>query len=130
MAIELEPIGFVRSTRVEVGDDDWDRYEAGIELAPGCGVEALTGIEEFSHLEVLFVFDRVPPDRIERGACHPRENRAWPRVGIFAQRRSARPNRLGATIVEFVARAGRMLEVRGLDALDGTPVVDIKPVLA
>jgi tRNA (Thr-GGU) A37 N-methylase len=54
----------------------------------------------------------------------------WPRVGIFAQRGKGRPNRLGATIVEVVSREGRVLTVAGLDAIDGTPVLDIKPVLA
>jgi len=71
----------------------------------------------------------VPLSAVERGTRHPRGNPAWPRVGIFAQRGSARPNRLGATIVEIVQRSGRSLTVRGLDAIDGTPVLDIKPVM-
>ena len=65
---------------------------------------------------------------IVTGARHPRGNTSWPRVGIFAQRGKARPNRLGATIVQIEGREGRTLRVRGLDAVDGTPVVDIKPV--
>ena len=128
MAIELDPIGVVRSTRAAPGDDDWDRFETTIELASEFPPEALDGIEEFSHLEILFVFDRVTA--VERGARHPRDNPAWPRVGIFAQRGSSRPNRLGATIVALERRAGRTLFVRGLDAFDGTPVLDIKPVMA
>ena len=65
----------------------------------------------------------------ERGARHPRGNQAWPRVGIFAQRAKDRPNRLGLTTVEIVRVEGRTIVVRGLDDIDGTPVLDIKPVM-
>jgi len=78
---------------------------------------------------VLFVFDRVPDEQIARGARHPRGNTAWPKVGIFAQRAKDRPNRIGSTVVEVVRVEGTVLTVRGLDAIDGTPVLDIKPVL-
>ena len=64
-----------------------------------------------------------------RGARHPRGNAAWPRVGIFAQRAKDRPNRIGTTVVAIAGRRGRVLEVVGLDAVDGTPVLDIKPVM-
>src|SRR5262249_1047166 len=80
--------------------------------------------------EVVYFFDRVPDAEVERGARHPRGNAAWPKVGIFAQRGKGRPNRLGVTVVEVVSREGRTLTVSGLDAIDGTPVLDIKPVLA
>jgi len=127
--MKLEPIGYVRSSRADLVDDGWDRVSARIELATAFGPEALDGIEEFSHIEVLFVFDRVSETDVERGARHPRGNPSWPRVGIFAQRAKNRPNRLGATIVELQGRNGRVLTVAGLDAVDGTPVVDIKPVM-
>ena len=61
---------------------------------------------------------------------HPRGNPAWPSVGIFAQRAKARPNRIGATIVRILGKDGGRLRVEGLDAIDGTPVLDIKPVLS
>ena len=128
-AILLSPIAHVRSARRDARDDDWESVTAEIELAPGFAAEALDGIEEFSHLEVLFHFHLVPDARIERVARRPRDDARFPRVGIFAQRGSARPNRLGATIVELRARAGRVLHVHGLDALDGTPVLDLKPVM-
>jgi len=127
--MKLEPIGYVRSSRADLVDDGWDRVSARIELAAAFGPEALDGIEEFSHIEVLFVFDRLSETDVERGARHPRGNPSWPRVGIFAQRAKNRPNRLGATIVELQGRNGRVLTVAGLDAVDGTPVVDIKPVM-
>jgi tRNA (Thr-GGU) A37 N-methylase len=75
------------------------------------------------------VFDRVIAGEIITGARHPRGNEAWPSVGIFAQRARARPNRLGSTIVRLLDRGARHLRVQGLDAIDGTPVLDIKPVM-
>jgi tRNA-Thr(GGU) m(6)t(6)A37 methyltransferase TsaA len=128
--ISLKPIGHVHSSRTDLQDDDWDSVRSRIELTTDFDAEALDGIEDFSHVEVLFVFDRANEADAVRGARHPRNNTAWPRVGIFAQRGSRRPNRLGATIVEVVARTGRTLVVAGLDAADGTPVIDIKPVMA
>jgi tRNA-Thr(GGU) m(6)t(6)A37 methyltransferase TsaA len=126
----IRPIGRVHSSRAAAGDDGWDAEAFSIELDPSFEPEALEGIETFSHAEIVFVFDRVAEGSVARGARHPRGNAAWPRVGIFAQRAKDRPNRLGATIVEIVGRSGRTLTVRGLDAIDGTPVVDIKPVMA
>ncbi len=64
----------------------------------------------------------------ERGARHPRDRADWPKVGIFAQRGRMRPNRIGYTICRVVAVKGTSVEVEGLDAVDGTPVLDIKPV--
>ena len=128
--IQLQPIGIVRSARTEVLDDDWDTVPATIELSEELGADAMAGLEEFSHAEVIYHFDRVQDRSVERGSRHPRGNLQWPRVGILAQRAKDRPNRLGATIVEIRGREGRVLRVAGLDALDGTPVLDIKPVLA
>lgn len=127
---EIEPIGFVRNTRSQLIDDDWDSVPARIELVDALPPETLEGLEEFSHAEVIYQFHRVADSAIERGARHPRGNPNWPRVGIFAQRAKDRPNRLGATIVEIKGRQGRVLTVAGLDAIDGTPVLDIKPVMA
>ena len=127
--ITIEPIGTVRSARTDLADDDWDRITARIELSPDIDPESLRGIEEFSHVEVIFHFDRVVESQIERRSRHPRGNSEWPRVGIFAQRGSRRPNRLGATIAKVVGLEGRTLRVEGLDAVDGTPVLDIKPVM-
>jgi tRNA-Thr(GGU) m(6)t(6)A37 methyltransferase TsaA len=128
--IALEPVGHVRSDRKDLRDDDWGKVTSRIELTDAFGPEALDGLDEFSHAEVIFHFDKVDASAVERGTRHPRGNRAWPRVGIFAQRGKDRPNRLGTTIVEIVRREGRVLTVLGLDAIDGTPVVDLKPVMA
>ncbi len=128
--ITLDPIGYVRSARRDLLDDDWDAVPAMIELGAAFDPVALDGLETFSHAEIVYHFDRVAPDAIERGARHPRGNQRWPRVGIFAQRAKDRPNRLGVTVVAITGRDGRTLRVSGLDAVDGTPVLDIKPVMA
>lgn len=127
--ITLQPVGFVISPRGDTSDDYWSDVESRIELCPDFGPEAFDGIESFSHVEVTFFFDRVPEDRIERGARHPRGNPAWPLVGIFAQRGKNRPNRLGVSVARLISRQGRQLVLQGLDAINGTPVMDIKPVM-
>jgi tRNA (adenine37-N6)-methyltransferase len=129
MSIEIEAIAFVKSPRVEVRDDDWGAVASAIELVDGFTADTLSGLDAFSHVEVLYVFDRVAQSAIERSARHPRGNPAWPRVGIFAQRGKNRPNRLGATICKITRIEGRTVHVIGLDAIDGTPVVDLKPVM-
>ena len=91
--ISLEPIGYVRSPRRDTTDDHWGDVSATIELDAVFDAASLDGIDEFSHAEIIFHFDRVPLSGVERATRHPRGNTAWPRVGIFAQRGSARPNR-------------------------------------
>jgi tRNA-Thr(GGU) m(6)t(6)A37 methyltransferase TsaA len=128
MTFEVEPVAFVRSRRREIGDDFWGGHRSEVELAAGLPDECFDGLDQFSHVEILFLFDRLNPSSIVRGARRPRGNPAWPNVGIFAQRAKARPNRIGATIVRVLGRQPRTLLIEGLDAIDGTPVIDIKPV--
>ncbi|HVT40632.1 MAG TPA: SAM-dependent methyltransferase [Gemmatimonadaceae bacterium] len=126
--ITFRPIGHVRGGPREVVDDYWGDVESAIELVPGLPAACLDGIDAFSHAEILFFFDR--PDPVPATFTrHPRNNPAWPRVGIFAERSKRRPNRIGLTIVRIARREGNMLHVIGLDAVDGTPVLDIKPVM-
>ena len=130
MKFTVEPVGFVKGGRKEATDDHWADSLSTIEIdASGFAPAALDGIEAFSHLEVVFLFDRVKVTEIERGARHPRGREDWPKVGIFAQRGKNRPNRLGVSVCRLVARRGLSLEVEGLDAIDGTPVLDVKPVM-
>jgi tRNA-Thr(GGU) m(6)t(6)A37 methyltransferase TsaA len=128
--IEMEPIGRVASTRTHAEDDYWGGEESCIVLSDRYGPEALQGIEDFSHAELVFFFDRVDVSNIVASARHPRNNPDWPEVGIFAQRGKNRPNRIGSTICRVVRREGRTLIVAELDAIDGTPVLDIKPVMS
>jgi tRNA (adenine37-N6)-methyltransferase len=127
--IAVEPIGYVRTQRAEAEDDNWGGVESRIVLRDDLDPEALVGIEEFSHAEIVFYFDQVDPQKVVLGARHPRNNPDWPRVGIFAQRGKNRPNRIGTTIVRVLGRDGRVLRVAELDAIDHTPVLDIKPVM-
>lgn len=124
----MRPIGVVRGGRAEAVDDDWGPVTARIEFDPAQLEPAATAaLDAFSHLDVVFVFDRVDPAAVQRGARRPRGRADWPEVGILAQRAKARPNRIGVTTCELVAVDGLTLEVRGLDAVDGTPVLDVKP---
>jgi len=89
--------------------------------------EEPTGLDAFSHLDVVYQFDRVEEEDITLGARHPRGNPAWPRIGIFAQRAKARPNRLGVSTCRILHIDGLRIRVADLDAIDGTPILDIKP---
>jgi len=128
--IVLTPIGVVRSPIHEPVDDVWGGVTARIELdASRFSQESLAGLDEFSHVEIVFVFDRVADSEIHLGARHPRGRQDWPKVGIFAQRGKNRPNRIGVTVCLLVSVWPLAIEVEGLDAIDGTPVLDIKPYL-
>ena len=130
-AFIIHAIGYVRCARAEPIDDNWDAYPSTIELDPEqFGAEALQGLESFSHVEVLYVFDQVGDTEINASARHPRGRTDWPKIGIFAQRGKARPNRIGATICRIESVAGTELRLTGLDAINGTPVIDIKPVMS
>jgi tRNA (Thr-GGU) A37 N-methylase len=124
-----DPIGTVVGGRGDVVDDDWGDVTSVIRLDGRFSPESLSGLDGFSHVEVVFFFDRVPVDRIETGARHPRGRTDWPLIGIFAQRGKNRPNRLGVSRAQIVMVDGLDLHVRGLDAVEGTPVLDVKPYL-
>jgi tRNA-Thr(GGU) m(6)t(6)A37 methyltransferase TsaA len=126
----VRPIGRVVSARSARIDDDWGNVESVIRLDEGRFTsDSVAGLDEFSHVVVIFLFDRFDEAKVTIGARHPRGNEAWPEVGIFAQRASSRPNRLGVTTCELVGVDGLDVRVRGLDAIDATPVLDIKPHL-
>ncbi|MBB5204048.1 tRNA-Thr(GGU) m(6)t(6)A37 methyltransferase TsaA [Inhella inkyongensis] len=130
MSFTLEAIAHVHAPRPHAEDDFWGGEEATITLAPNFGPEALQGLAAFSHVEIAYLFHEVAPEKIVSGARHPRNNPDWPAVGIFAQRGKNRPNRIGITICRLLRVEGNQLVVTELDAIDGTPVLDIKPVMA
>jgi len=127
MEFSIRTVAWVRSTRAAVLDDGWDAERCEIVLDDAVPDEALFEMGAFSHVQIVFVFDRAADAPPAPFARHPRGNPAWPLVGIFAQRAKDRPNRLGVSTCRLLAVRPRSLEVQGLDAVDGTPVVDIKP---
>jgi tRNA (Thr-GGU) A37 N-methylase len=124
----VRSIAYIRNERSEALDDNWDDVVSTVELAQDVPSDALLGLEDFSHVEIIFYADwaeEVPPGPWHR---HPRGNTDWPDVGVFAQRNKDRPNRILLTTVAIESIANRSITVRGLDGIDGTPVLDIKPV--
>ncbi|CAI8907261.1 MULTISPECIES: SAM-dependent methyltransferase [Bacillus] len=127
--LSLRPIAFVHNERKMIMDDEWGDVQSLITLTDSYAEESIQGIEDFSHIEVIFYFHKVKDEQIQSSARHPRNNKEYPKIGIFAQRGKNRPNRLGATIAKVVRREGKSIVVEGLDAIDGTPILDIKPVM-
>lgn len=128
MTITCMPVAVVKNNRSGIEDDYWGSVLSEIELMPHIPEAAFDGIDAFSHLEIIFHFNGSDPAAaVYHG--HPRGNKEWPDVGIFAQRKKDRPNGIGLTIAELVKREGNRIWVRYLDANDGTPVLDIKPVM-
>ena len=128
MDLSVRAVAYIHNERSEALDDNWGDIVSTVELASDVPSEALEGLEDFSHVEIVFFADwaeDVPPGPWHR---RPRGNPDWPDVGVFAQRNKDRPNRILLTTVEIEEVGNRFVRVRGLDGIDGTPVLDIKPV--
>ncbi|QNS08391.1 SAM-dependent methyltransferase [Streptomyces xanthii] len=129
-AMTLRPVGRVVGGRSEMVEDDWHDVRAVIRLDDeSFTASAVLGLECFSHLEVVFVFDRIHPAEVRTEPRPPRGNPSADPVGVFAHRGPYRPNRLGVSRCRLLAVDGLSLQVADLDALSGTPVLDIKPYL-
>jgi len=126
--IVLKPIARVKNSVRDPGKHDWAQLESEILFEPGFE-EALEGIEEFSHITVLFWMHQSPVWDASTSKIHPQRRADLPLVGVLATHSPFRPNPLGLTTVRLLERKGSTLRVVGLDAIDGTPVVDIKPRL-
>jgi tRNA-Thr(GGU) m(6)t(6)A37 methyltransferase TsaA len=125
--IQLKPIGIVRNALLQAHrDTPWDEIESEIAIdAEWC--DALDGLAEFSHIWIIFFIDHAgAPDPLR---VRPMHRADLPLVGRFATRTPSRPNPIGICAVELLEVRGNVLRVRGLDALDGTPVLDLKPYL-
>jgi len=127
MEVKLNAIDSVKNSRTIPIDDHWEAVISDIELADYIPTEAFEHISDFSHLEIIYLLDQVKPIEIVYSG-RPRGNPLYPVVGIFGQRKKDRPNTLGLCTVELLEHNGRTLKVKYLDAIDGTPVLDIKPV--
>ncbi|BEL05392.1 SAM-dependent methyltransferase [Actinoplanes sichuanensis] len=126
----ITSIGTVHNDRTDVQDtDDWGAVRSTITVDERFGDACLQGLDGFSHVEVLFVFDRFPEHDDYREPRPYRGRPDLPPVGVFAGRAPRRPNRIGVTTCAIVSVEGRELTVVGLDAIAGTPVIDLKPAL-
>jgi tRNA-Thr(GGU) m(6)t(6)A37 methyltransferase TsaA len=123
--IVLNPIGYVKTEAV--GEEVKDKSRTSQIVLRDNLVEALDGITGFSHLFVLFWLSQIPDEQRMIMKVHPRGRMDMPLLGVFATRTNLRPNPIGLTLVELLKVEGNTLTVRGLDAFDGTPILDIKP---
>jgi tRNA-Thr(GGU) m(6)t(6)A37 methyltransferase TsaA len=123
--IVLSPIGSVRTEAV--GDEVKDKTRISHIIIRKELAEALDGINDFSHVFVLFWLHEISDEQRKTLKVHPRGRQDMPLLGVFATRTNLRPNPVGLTLVELVKVEGNVLTVRGLDAYDGTPVLDVKP---
>lgn len=123
--IVLNPIGYVKTSAV--GDEVKDKSLISQIVLNSELVEGLDGITGFSHLFVLFYLSQVKDEQRKTLKVHPRGRIDIPLTGVFAVRTMLRPNPIGLTLVELLKVDYNVLTVRGLDAFDGTPVLDVKP---
>jgi len=123
--IVISPIGYVKTKAV--GDEVKDKSIISQIVINDNLIEALDGITGFSHVFVLFWMAQIPKDKRMILKVHPRGRMDMPLFGVFATRTNLRPNPIGLTLVELLKVEGNTLTVRGLDAFDGTAVLDIKP---
>lgn len=127
----MKPIGVVKNDRKSAEDDYWGEVVSEINLdGEQFTEESLYGLEQFSHLEVVFFMDKVDPEQIQLGSRHPRDRQDWPQTGIFSQRAKARPNRIGVSRCQLLEVNGLKIIVKALDAIDQTPILDIKPYIS
>ncbi len=127
---QLVPIGYVHNTVSEWVDVIWEEIVSAVVIDERW-LGGLEGLEEFSHIWVVAWLDRLP--EAERGTLlkvHPERRQDLPAVGLFATRSPRRPNPIAITAVPLLERRGHVLRVKGLDLLDGTPVLDVKPYLS
>ena len=124
--IILNPIGYVKNSVEAKKDTSWGEDLSTIMLDESYS-GGLKGLEDFSHVIVLYYLDKAAFDREKHLQRRPQNRDDMPLVGIFSQRGKDRPNTIGMTSVKLVSVGQNTLTVKGLDAIDGTPVLDIKP---
>ena len=128
MEINITPIGLVRNGIRKPKGEDWQTVTSEIIINEHLK-EALNRIEEFSHLIVIYWMHKLAPSQRSVMKVHPKGNQKLPLVGVFASRSPGRPNPVGITTVKLLERRENVLSVLGLDAIHGTPVLDIKPFI-
>ena len=127
-AVPLKPIGIVQNRVRAPRMDGWEDVSSDIIIRRNL-TPALDGIEGYSHVVVLFHLHKVSDEERGRTQCHPRGDPRYPLQGVFATRTQHRPNPVGVSVVRLIKRRRNVLRVKGLDAIDGTPVLDVKPYI-
>ncbi len=122
--IVLNPIGYVKTNAK--GEEVKDKALLSQIVLRDDLANGLSGISDYSHLFVMFYLNQVTDEQKKTLSVHPRGRMDMPLVGVFVARTMLRPNPIGLTLVELVKVEDNVLTVRGLDAYDGTPVLDIK----
>jgi tRNA-Thr(GGU) m(6)t(6)A37 methyltransferase TsaA len=126
MEMNLKPIGFVKNSVTEPKTEDWRSVVSEIIVNEDLK-EALSGIDDFSHIIIIYWIHKIPASERSTMKVHPKRNPNLPLTGVFATRSPARPNPIGMSTVKLLEHRDNILRVVGLDAIDGTPVLDIKP---
>lgn len=127
--ISVTPIGHVASDEHDPARLDWTRVRSEVRLDPGLG-EALLGLEDYSHVIVVGWLDRIPAELRDRRRAYPAGDDRLPLQGALALRGGARPNPVSVTVCRLRGIEGDTLRLEGLDLVDGTPVLDVKPYIA
>lgn len=123
--INLQALAVVRTTALDSPETDWNKVESEIHIAPEFAA-GLKGLEDWSHIIVIFLMHETTFEN-EQLLRRPQGRADMPEVGVFAHRSRQRPNQIGITTVRILGIEEGLIRVRGLDARDGTPVLDIKP---
>lgn len=127
--IAIKSIGVIRSNVKGPSKPGWEKGLISEIVLDSSLAQLTEGLQEFSHIMVIFWMHKVSPDPDVPSRIHPRGRQDLPLVGLFATRAPMRPNPIGISVVKLVESQGNVLKVEGLDAIDGTPVIDIKSYL-
>lgn len=127
--VHIEPIGYVVSDERDVSRQDWSRIRSEIQLRGGLGA-AVLGLEDYSHVIIIGWLDRIPDELRQRLRAYPSGDRRLPLQGALALRGGARPNPVAVTVCRLLGIEGDTLLLEGLDLVDGTPILDVKPYIA
>lgn len=128
-AVTFSPIGVVANAGEDVNRQDWSRVRSEVRLRAELA-DALLGLSEYSHVIVIGYLDQIPAELRERAQAYPSGDSKLPLQGALALRGGARPNPLSFTVCRLLEIEGATLRLEGLDLVDGTPVLDVKPYIA
>lgn len=126
--VSMRPIGVVRNAERELRSQDWREVRSDLIFRDDL-MGALDGLETWSHIIVVCAFHRLPEEHLGKTHILPSDDPRNPVQGILATRSQLRPNPIGVSVVPVLRRRRNILRVKGLDALDGTPILDVKPYI-